>query len=179
MSTRRAIHIAGIIIQLCGAHYPLFPKASEATIRAWAEVIDRYPYLTEDDWRRAVIVFYERPGSTIPVPGDILTIAKAIHQDDFQRQSREDIEAHWDQLDVRLAPRIEQAAEDMSVDKALTGLTYRRSEPNPLTVGCPYCSAIPTRRCTTSGRTMRTHHPARIDAAAADKALPPGQESSQ
>ena len=174
MSSRRAVEAAKAVLAKCAATDPWFPKMSHATIQAWAEHFDRTTIPTKD-LLEAVVVFYSRGGDGRPGPGDIIITAKAIRQDQFMRQPLQDIHAHWDAIDQRLAGRIEEAADAMSLDRAIEP-KYVRREANPLTIACPYegCRAIAGKRCTSGGQRMTGYHPSRLDAAKGDRQLPPG-----
>ncbi|MCA9101920.1 MAG: hypothetical protein KDA63_12245 [Planctomycetales bacterium] len=174
MSSRRAIESAKQVLALCSATDPWFPKPSQATVLAWAEHIDRTNF-ARDELLEAVRTFYSAGGDCRPRPGDIINAAKSTRNDRFMRQPLEAIYAHRDAIDERLAGRIEETADTLSLDRAIE-TKYRRPDMNPLTVPCPYdgCRAIPGKRCTSARQPMNGYHPTRIDAAKAGRHLPPG-----
>lgn len=164
----RAIAAAKAVLAKCAANDPWFPQPSESTVLAWAEHI-ALANLDADILLEAVTVAYGgHTNGFKPLPGDIITAARQIRHDRFQRQPLEVIKANTERIDERLAPFIIELAEAKSI---ATALKYRRPERNPLRVACPHCRASAGRPCTTGVnrvplRREPRFHPSRLDAVA-------------
>lgn len=141
---------------------PRLPRPDKASIAAMAEQIERYR-LNEADLLDAVRNYYDHPSDRPIGIGDLITIARAIHQERALREHRAAEQAAEDAYDPALAARNKTRLDEIcasigatrSVDEALK---YQRPTFNPLRVACPHCRASIGRLCTSGVNRMPLHH---------------------
>jgi hypothetical protein len=163
--------IAAGIYQRCNHFDPYLPPLSADLARAWGSLFAKHR-LNQDDLLAAVDTVYETHGGGYrPMPADIISAAKTLRQDRFQRQPLDDIEAHND----RLAPLVAELAEAASIpDETPHDVVWGPTPRSPLMVRCPWCHAGTGQRCFIPGtrQLFRGYHPARHDAAEATASAP-------
>lgn len=92
--------IAALALAKCAAYDPWFPKASQATVDAWAEAIAEYR-LSLPDVMEGVKVAYRDNGSGFkPLPRDIVQAARAFRADRIQREGLDERRAREDARDL-------------------------------------------------------------------------------
>jgi hypothetical protein len=173
--------IAAGVYQRCNHFDPYLPPLSADLARAWGSLFAKHR-LNQDDLLAAVDTVYETHGNGYrPMPADIITAAKTLRQDRFQRQPLDDIEAHNDRL-VPLVAELAEAAAIPNETRTVFSTVHAHSNAtvwgptprSPLMVRCPWCHASAGQRCFIPGtrQLFRGYHPARHDAAQATAPAP-------
>jgi hypothetical protein len=102
---------AALALAKCAAYDPWFPKASLATVEAWAEAISEYR-LDTDDVLEGVKVAYRENGSGFkPLPRDIVQAARNIRRDRAERESIEERHRRESAIDAKADGRIRHIAD--------------------------------------------------------------------
>jgi predicted trehalose synthase len=104
---------AAMALAKCAAYDPWFPKASQATVDAWAEAIEEYK-LEMDDVLAGVKIAYRDNGAGFkPLPRDIVQAARQIRRERAEREDEQTRRAREAAIDAKAAGRrrsIEQFA---------------------------------------------------------------------
>lgn len=86
--------IAALALAKCAAYDPWFPKASQATVDAWAEAISEYELALPDVLAGVKLAYRENGSGFKPLPKDIVQAARAARKDRRERNpDRADYEA--------------------------------------------------------------------------------------
>ena len=156
--------IAAAVYQTCIGYDQYLPKLNADVARSWARVFAFYD-LSQDDLAAGVDKLYRERGSGFrPLPGDIAAAARAIREDRLARLPLPALEAHYQRVVDRVAPRVIELPESRPANVTIK---YHRPEHNPLLVACPHCHAPVGRPCTTGALALRHGsrvHPSRSDA---------------
>ena len=89
--------IAALALAKCAAYDPWFPKASQATVDAWAEAIAEYELALPDVLAGVKLAYRENGSGFKPLPKDIVQAARSARKDRRERQvDRSDYEALCD-----------------------------------------------------------------------------------
>lgn len=77
--------IAALALAKCAAYDPWFPKASQATVDAWAEAISEYGLALQDVLAGVKLAYRENGSGFKPLPKDIVQAARAARKDRRER----------------------------------------------------------------------------------------------
>lgn len=109
---------AALALAKCAAYDPWFPKASQATVDAWAEAIAEY-HLDRDDVLDGVKLAYRDNGSGFrPLPHDIVQAGRQVRRDRTERESTAERKAREDRRDAALEARISALAAQKGIPDA-------------------------------------------------------------
>lgn len=162
--------MAVAVYQMCSGYDQYMPKLSHDVALAWATAFRHYR-LTFEDLAAAVHQLYRENGNTRGYPfrvqvADICSAARSIREDRLSRGSLADLNAHYEQVAQRIAPKVIEPAK--AICAGPTARQISRPQINPLRVACPHCHAALGRPCTSGGVDMRSNfHPSRLKAIAA------------
>ncbi len=161
--------IAAAVYQACIGYDQYLPKLNADVARAWGRVFAFYGLSAEDLLAGVDKLYREKSSGFRPLPGDIAASARSIREDRLARLPLPELEAHYQKVVDRIAPRVIELHEARAAKKV--EIKYERPRSNPLNVRCPYCNASIGRPCTSGALPMRQvgqrFHPSRIDALAA------------
>jgi len=156
--------IAAGVYQACCTYDHYLQQLNAAVARSWGKVFASYD-LSPDDLIAGVHKLYSERGSGFrPLPGDIAAAARAIREDRLARLPLPALEAHYQRVVDRVAPRVIELPESRPANVTIK---YHRPERNPLLVACPHCHAPVGRPCTAGALALRHGsrvHPSRSDA---------------
>lgn len=86
--------IAALALAKCAAYDPWFPKASQATVDAWAEAIGEYRLSLPDVMAGVKLAYRDNGSGFKPLPKDIVQAARLARKDRRERDpDRQDYEA--------------------------------------------------------------------------------------
>ena len=87
--------VAALALAKCAAYDPWFPKASHATVDAWAEAIAEYKLALPDVLAGVKLAYRDNGSGFKPLPRDIVQAARAVRK---ERADREGPTAEYEQL---------------------------------------------------------------------------------
>jgi predicted trehalose synthase len=97
---------AALALAKCAAYDPWFPKASLATVEAWAEAIAEYNLDTEDVLAGVKLAYRDNGSGFKPLPKDIVQAARNIRRDRTERETTTQREEREAAIDAKAAGRI-------------------------------------------------------------------------
>lgn len=145
----------------------------KARIAAWAEQIEPHR-LSKDDLLAGVRAFHNSGRERAMGVGDLIDAARMIRRDRAERETREELNARYDEPGPRVAAVLDAIA--ASLPPMLDDPKYARpsqrtdGKPNPLAIRCPWCHAPEHRPCRIpnvygeASVTLREPHPSRVEA---------------
>lgn len=78
--------VAALALAKCAAYDPWFPKASVATVEAWAEAIQEYRLELPDVLAGVKLAYRDNGSGFRPLPKDIVQAARAVRKDRLDRE---------------------------------------------------------------------------------------------
>ena len=96
---------AALALAKCAAYDPWFPKASQATVDAWAEAIGEYKLEARDVLEGVKLAYRDNGSGFKPLPKDIVQSARSVRRERADRESDEERHAREAALDDRQALR--------------------------------------------------------------------------
>jgi hypothetical protein len=78
--------IAALALAKCAAYDPWFPKASQATVDAWAEAIEEYQLALPDVLAGVKSAYRDNGSGFKPLPRDIVQAARIARKDRADRE---------------------------------------------------------------------------------------------
>lgn len=102
---------AALALAKCAAYDPWFPKASLATVEAWAEAIAEYNLDTADVLEGVKLAYRDNGAGFKPLPRDIVQAARNIRRDRTERESLEQRQIREAAIDAKAAGRVRNISE--------------------------------------------------------------------
>lgn len=96
---------AALALAKCAAYDPWFPKASVATVEAWAEAIEEYKLGRQDVMDGVKLAYRDNGSGFKPLPKDIVQAARMCRKDRTDRESLAVKRAREDARDKELDRR--------------------------------------------------------------------------
>lgn len=78
--------VAALALAKCAAYDPWFPKASHATVDAWAEAIAEYKLALPDVLAGVKLAYRDNGSGFKPLPRDIVQAARAVRKERADRE---------------------------------------------------------------------------------------------
>lgn len=100
--------IAALALAKCAAYDPWFPKASQATVDAWAEAIGEYRLELPDVLAGVKLAYRDNGSGFRPLPRDIVQAARSVRRERTERESDDDRHAREARNDRKALGEITQ-----------------------------------------------------------------------
>jgi hypothetical protein len=98
--------VAALALAKCAAYDPWFPKASQATVDAWAEAIEEYRLELPDVLAGVKLAYRDNGSGFRPLPKDIVQSARSIRRERTERESTEERHAREARNDAKALDEI-------------------------------------------------------------------------